>query len=358
VVPHDREIRSGERKFAIGERSFNGYEHNKVWRNNADGTFTEIGWAAGGDIIVDSRACAVADFDRDGRLDLVVRTMYERSYFLHNEADAGRFLHLSLVGTKSNRMGVGARVTLHLGSERRVAEMTCGSGYLSQSEPAIHFGLGNRDRVDRLVVRWPSGEVQEFRDVATNAFLTITEGNSTLRTEPPRPTTRVKPRERESDPVVAAVLKGKYTDLEGKPVSAAPYLKDLTLLHVWSPTCKGCEKEIATLKALEKSVPILAITVDAKPEAVRAFVEKKQIKYAVLVADEETGKALVDAPRVWRGAIRRQFGGWFEIGTADESGIPWSGLVDRSGLQRCYRGPVKYFEAMLDILSTRDEGMK
>ncbi len=353
VVPHDREIRRGERKFALGDRSFNGYEHDRVWRSNGDGTFSEIGFAAGGDLILDSRACAAADFDRDGRMDLAVRTLYERSYFLHNEAPAGRFLHVRLVGTKSNRMGVGARVTAQAGADRYMSEMTCGSGYLTQNEPAVHFGLGAHEKVDRLEVRWPSGLVQEFRGVASNAFLTITEGQSEPKVEAPRPSTAPPAKAAEHDPVVALLRKGKFTDLQGKPVGGADLLKDPTLFHVWSPSCKGCDKEAATLKGLQKEVAILAVAVDSKVEDVRAFVERRGVTYPVIVADEETGKALVKIPGATMGLVRRQFGGWFELGTGDEGGIPWSGIMDASGLQRVYRGPIKTFEALLDILSTR-----
>jgi len=353
VVPHDREIRRGERKFAIGDRSFNGYEHNRVWRGNGDGTFSEVGWPAGGDLIVDSRACAALDFDRDGRVDLAVRAMHERAYLLHNEGEAGRFLHVRLVGTRSNRMGVGARVTAHRGAERRTAEIACGSGYLSQGEPAAHLGLGAWERLDRLVVRWPSGSEQEFRDVPTNRFVTVTESSPELRSEPPRPPAAPPPRRPESDPMLSAVLAGNYVDLGGAPARAGEHLKDLALLHVWSPSCAGCEKEAATLEALSREVSVLAIAVDSRPEDVRAFVERRRLSYPVLVADEKTGRALVRAPG---GGVRSQFGGWFELGSGEGRGIPWTALVDRSGLQRVYRGPVKRFEALLDVHAARANG--
>jgi thiol-disulfide isomerase/thioredoxin len=348
VVPHDREIRRGERKFAIGDRSFNGYEQNKIWRGNGDGTFEEVGWAAGGDLIVDSRACAAADFDRDGRVDLAVRTMHERSYFYRNEGEAGRFLHVRLVGTRSNRMGVGARVTARWGSELRTAELACGSGYLSQSEPAVRFGLGARERVERLEIRWPSGTVQEFRDVPADRFLTITEGRAEIRVEEPRPSEG--PVRTAEDAVLAALRRGKFTDLEGRPVSPAGLLKDVTLLHVWNPSCKGCEKDAATLQEIATKAAVVAVAVESKPEDVRAFVERRRVTYPVILADEESSRAFRAAPRA---GVRAQFGGWFELGSGEEGGLPWTGLLDRSGLQRVYRGPVKRFEAMLDLLSSR-----
>lgn len=348
VVPHDMEIRRGERKFALGDRSFNGYENNKLWHNNGDGTFTEAGWAAGADLIVDSRACAVADFDRDGRLDLAVRAMFERAYFYRNEGKAGRFLNVRLVGTRSNRMGVGARVTAVVGGARFVREVTCGSAYLSQSEPAVHFGLGARDRVDRLVIRWPSGTRQEFRDVPADAFLTVTEGEEGLSRRPPREPAALPPAK--GDPVTAVVTGGTYTDLEGR--SARARFDGVTLLHVWSPACAGCESEAEILGDLATRGRVLAIAVESTREEVAAFVKRWGVAYPVLVADEATGRALREVGRGNVSRARRQFGGWFELGSAGEREIPWTGVVDRSGLQRIYRGPVKRFEALLDLLST------
>ena len=354
MVPHDAELRQGTRKFQIGDKSFNGYEHNKLWQNTGDGKFVEVGFVAGADVIVDSRSCAVADFDRDGRQDIALRTMYERSYFLHNEADAGNFLQIRLVGTKSNRMGVGARVTARTGDVRQTAEMTCGTSFMSHHESAMHSGLGKHERVNLLKVRWPSGTVLKFRDVPANEFITITEGSESVeRREPDAPPS---PTADAVDPFVKRIREGTYVDLDGRPATVPE--SDLILVHVWAPSCIGCDKEVVPLNKLQKlsadgRFTILAIAVGAKVEATREFVKQYGVNYPVLIADKETGQALMKIPQVPWSYLARGFGGWFEVGAPSPNiqSIPWSGLVDGAGFQRRYRGPIKYFEAKLDIVT-------
>jgi len=340
----------------MGAASFNGYEQNKLWVNRGNGRFTEVGWSAGGDLMADCRSAAVADFDRDGRMDIAVRAQWERSSLLRNEGEAGRFLRVRLVGTKSNRMGVGARLEAHVGGRRRIAELTCGTGFLSQHESAVHFGLDNAERVDRLVVRWPSGAVQELKDVPADRFVTITEGAAEATYEEPR--AGVAPPRRpafDADPYVAALREGKFTSLDGKAVSGASLMKEATLLHVWSPSCRGCARDSAMLETLHQEADaaftVLAVAVDATVEEVRAFVGKQKATYPIVVAaDEATARRLLEAQKpAW--VSRYQSFGWFRVGTAeaDHATIPWSGVIDGAGMVRRWRGPIKLFEARLDI---------
>jgi hypothetical protein len=85
------------------------------------------------------------------------------------------WLTLKMVGTKSNRDGVGARVTVVCGKVTQIAEVAAGAGYLSSNDPRLHFGLGKRTVVDRITVSWPSGIVQKLDNVKANQILTITE---------------------------------------------------------------------------------------------------------------------------------------------------------------------------------------
>jgi hypothetical protein len=332
-------------------KSFNGYEHNKLWRNNRDGTFTELGWASGADLIQDTRCCALGDFDRDGRVDIVVRSMFERSRFLLNEGAGGRFLRVRLVGTKSNRMGIGARLTAYAGSDRYLLESTCGDGFLSQHEPGVHFGLGDHARVDRLVIRWPSGLVQELRDLPADRFITVTEGDDAVKSESPRPAPA--PPAPAPDRVLKLLREGGFTDLKGNPLKGSTLLKDVTLLHVWNPSVRSSTAEALTLGSLlplasRGSFGILAVAVGADADAVRVFVREHDLAYPVILATGGTAKALAEEPQSWRSQYRAF--GWLEIGEGGAGAVPWSGLLDRSGLIRSYRGPVKAFEAKLDIL--------
>src|SRR5881628_1247976 len=94
----------------LGQHSLNGRERNCLFRNNDDGTFTDVAWVNGADRVEDGRGLSVVDYDRDGRLDLVVRNYHQPAVLLHNVGPAQHWLELQLVGVRSNRDAVGARV--------------------------------------------------------------------------------------------------------------------------------------------------------------------------------------------------------------------------------------------------------
>ena len=118
-----------------------------------------------------ARGLAYGDFDRDGDLDLLLTTNQGPAYLYRNDLTNGnRSVRFRLQGTKSNRDGIGAmvRVTTPDGTQSRMVKT--GSSYLSQSELAVTFGLAKRDKVDRVVIEWPSGQVQEFKNVSAGEY--------------------------------------------------------------------------------------------------------------------------------------------------------------------------------------------
>ena len=123
-----------------------------------------------------SRGTAAGDYDNDGDLDLFVLNLDQPSILLRNEGgNAGNWLMLRLRGTTSNRDGIGARVTVKLGEKVLLAEAVSGSGYISQNDPRLHFGLGEATRADAITVRWPSGTIQELMDVDAGRVLVVVE---------------------------------------------------------------------------------------------------------------------------------------------------------------------------------------
>jgi hypothetical protein len=166
----------------FGRRSWHGWEPNRHLLNNGDGTFREIGHTAGTDLVRNSRGVAVADFWNRGVLDIAVSASNDRHALLKNDM-AGRrhWLEIDLVGTRSNRDAVGARITARVGAATQIREVVLGDGYGSQNSLRQHFGLGDATTVDELIVRWPrSGIVQHFNAIEADQFLQIREGDGTL----------------------------------------------------------------------------------------------------------------------------------------------------------------------------------
>jgi ASPIC and UnbV/FG-GAP-like repeat len=184
VVGRQRDYKTGKffdpRHF--GDRSWHGWERNRHLRNNGDGTFREIGRAAGTDLVENSRGVAVADFWNRGALDIAVAANGGRHALLRNEVAACRhWLQVELTGTISNRDAVGARVELVAGGLRQLREVSAGDGYASQSTLRLHFGLGEAVSAEELVVRWPaSGRVERFEDVAGDRIVALVEGTGRL----------------------------------------------------------------------------------------------------------------------------------------------------------------------------------
>jgi hypothetical protein len=183
----------------IGDRTWSGYQPQRLFRNRGDGTFREMAAEAGVDNRLDGRGIGVGDFDRDGRLDLVQSNARQRALLYHNVTPvtegAGHWVELRLEGggigapsedggsAGSNRTAIGARVTVTAkGGATFLREVACGNGYASQSSTRIHVGLGSATAVERIEIRWPDGDVQvlETKDgappVPIDAVSRIAEG--------------------------------------------------------------------------------------------------------------------------------------------------------------------------------------
>ncbi len=151
----------------------------QMFLNYGGAKFNDVAASIGGGFNTPKvgRGLAYGDFDRDGDQDLLMTTNNGSAYLYRNDQTAGnRSLRLHLVGTKSNRDAIGATVQISFGGETQSRMVKSGSSYLSQSELPVTFGLGKRDRVDRVVVKWPSGRTDDFKDVATKKGYELVEG--------------------------------------------------------------------------------------------------------------------------------------------------------------------------------------
>ncbi len=151
-------------------------QSNQLFLNQGDLTFREVGAAAGVAVPNVARGSAVGDLKGDGRLDLVVSRNGGTAAVFLNRGPAGRWLRVVTRGTRSNREGLGARVTLTSGGQRQVREIHAASSYQSSSDPAAHFGLGAAEKVADLTVRWPSGLEETFTVEGVDRTLVVVEG--------------------------------------------------------------------------------------------------------------------------------------------------------------------------------------
>lgn len=123
-----------------------------------------------------SRGACFADYDNDGKVDAFVVNLGSPATLLHNLTESpNHWLTVRLKGKKSNRDGIGARLELLAGGRKQVVERFAGSGYLSQDDARIHFGLGTASKADKLTIRWPSGREQLLENLAVDRVLTVEE---------------------------------------------------------------------------------------------------------------------------------------------------------------------------------------
>jgi hypothetical protein len=170
------------------------YSPNVLLMNNGDGTFADRATQAGiepprgGKYLKEkiggrlaprsSRCAAVADFDGDGRLDLVVNNFNDAPYYFRNHFPQKNWVAFRLTGTRSNRDAIGALVKIYAGKEVMVRQVQGAGGYLSQSSLTLHFGLGDRQKVDRAEIYWPCSlkeKPQVLNGPAINRLHRLTE---------------------------------------------------------------------------------------------------------------------------------------------------------------------------------------
>src|SRR5438874_596858 len=156
---------------------------NSLFHNEGNGKFVETTKIAGSGFETPyvGRGVAFADFDNDGFVDLVVANNGDPPLLLRNSGGNGNhFVNVKLVGRKSNRDAMGARIRAAAGGLRQIREVAGGGSYLSQSDLRAHFGLGKSTRIDSIEVLWPSGLKQAFRDLEADKFYRIEEGRDEI----------------------------------------------------------------------------------------------------------------------------------------------------------------------------------
>jgi hypothetical protein len=163
-----------------------------LFRNKGDRTFEDFTSATGlaSVPLASRRGAAFGDVKNDGNIDILVLNVGAAPSLLVQDVPSPRHRVLfRLVGTKSNRAAIGARVTTTGGGMTQFSEVRGGGSYLSQNDLRIHFGLGEAKVMDTVIVRWPNGSTETLRNIAADAIYTITEGQGITSTQQLTPPT-------------------------------------------------------------------------------------------------------------------------------------------------------------------------
>jgi hypothetical protein len=176
AVGHSSIISDAANWPAMKGRSLSGYQRKRVWINDGLGRFTDVAQVVGVTDAYDGRAAALADLRNTGALDVLVANQRGPLLLYRNDVDRSRhWIAFDLEGTMSNRDAVGARVELYWNGQKQRQEVTAASGFSAQNGRRLHFGIGATDRVERVVIRWPSGEMQTIEAPAIDQLHHIRE---------------------------------------------------------------------------------------------------------------------------------------------------------------------------------------
>lgn len=158
-------------------QSLSGYQENKIWINDGAGKFREVAAAVGGSLDFDSRAVALADLNNDGTLEILVASQkMPFKIYKNTVAENKNWIAFNLEGTESNRSAIGAKVKVYWNSQHQVQVVKSASGFSAQNQHPLHFGLGRSDAVQKVVIQWPSGQVDTLNNPEINKTHILKEG--------------------------------------------------------------------------------------------------------------------------------------------------------------------------------------
>jgi hypothetical protein len=153
-------------------------QEDQVFENVGDGQFKEVSTELGKYFFkkLVGRGACFGDYDNDGDIDAFIVNLNDRAVFLrNNKGNLNNWITLKLTGTMSNRDGIGAKVKISSGGIVQYSLKKSTSGYLSQNDPRVHFGLGKSNQVEKIEIKWPSGMLQIIENIKVNQILNVTE---------------------------------------------------------------------------------------------------------------------------------------------------------------------------------------
>lgn len=313
--------------------SFSGYERDTLFlnlgRQQAGGQvkYFELSGVSGIDHISDGRASVFADFDNDGDADVFMTTIQGQSHLLfrNNVGQDRNRIRVTIEGTNCGRDAFGTIVRMKTSAGILTKIKAGGSGFLSQHDPRLLFGLGSDDRAEWLEVTWPDGKKQRFADVAAGTSLRLREGTEKyelIREEKaklPDPLTRqdrllATLKLRKGEPFPALTV----NKLDGSTAPLTSLLPEggRTLINLWATWCVPCAQEMPELERLypqlkASNVQLLGLSIDTDGiGVVRDYLQKHRVTYPIINVGE-TG-------------IEKLF-------ATDEATVPLSVLLDERG---------------------------
>jgi tetratricopeptide (TPR) repeat protein len=343
------------------DSTWNGHERNVFFANNRDGTFSDVSGVVGLDFRDDSRAFALADFDSDGRLEIVLKNRNAPQIRILRLAmdGIGNSIALRLRGDKSNRDAIGAAVTVEAGSLRQTKYLQAGSGFLSQHTKELFFGLAKNVGTVRVTVRWPSGLTQTFDAVPSNRRIEIQEGSQDFNAKPfaPPPQSWTQKDHQPNGEVLPSSVGTWLVD----PVKAMDFsspdlsgdLHDLRslqgtflLLNFWITASPACREQLQLLRRSQaaltsRGLKIAAINVDAPSDArtVQSLASKEGLIFPILIGTQELAG-------VYNILYRYLFDRHRDLS------LPVSFLVDEAGaVVKVYQGRFTAEQLLQDLVS-------
>ncbi|HEX7175190.1 MAG TPA: redoxin family protein [Pyrinomonadaceae bacterium] len=310
--------------------SFSGYERDPLYLNTGAKKFTDISGVSGLDSITDGRAGVFADFDNDGDLDVFMTTIQGEAHLLfrNNVGQEGRHLRVILEGDRATgRDAYGAVVRVKTSQGTLTKVKSGGSGFVSQHDPRLLFGLGGDERAQEVEVTWPGGVAEKFAgETGAGSTVVLRKGAGRVdsvevtRARLPDPLTRDEVFARGlriavGQPLPDLVLK----TAAGAPSSMRKHLRAgrRTLVNVWATWCVPCRREMPELERLRpglasRGIDLLGLNVDTDPKAdVRGFLRENRVGYPVLLGGVPAVEGLY---------------------ATDELSVPMSILLDEKGV--------------------------
>jgi thiol-disulfide isomerase/thioredoxin len=296
-------LRSDQNQLMFGQGfSFSGYERDPLYLNLSGKKFTDISGVSGIDSITDGRAGVFADFDNDGDLDVFSTTIQNQTHLLfrNNVGQDQNFLRIVLEGGKeTGRDAFGSVVRVKTSAGTLTKIKSGGSGFISQHDPRLLFGLGNNSRADSVEVTWSNGKVEKFAGTAVaGSTILLRAGSGKIETvklskaKLPDPMTKAEIFAQNLHIKIGKPLPDfTLKTLAGAPSSMKKELKEgrQTLINIWATWCIPCAAEMPELEKMRakyeaRGIDLVGLNVDMEKNInIKGYVAKKRVTYPILI---------------------------------------------------------------------------